>query len=710
MFTETKKSMQWGEETLTLETGKIARQADGSVIATVGETSVMANVTFAKEPKPGLDFFPLTVHYQEKYYAAGKVPGGFFKREARPSEKETLTARLIDRPIRPLFVPGFKHETLVMCTVLSHDLVNDPDMVAMIATSAALTISGAPFRGPIGGCRVGYADGEYILNPEIDDMHELRNNPEQRLDLVVAATRDAVMMVESEAYELSEEEMLGAVTFAHEQIKPVCDLIVEFAEECAKEPFDFTPPDYSELFAVVKAAGEEQMRAAFAIRDKQERTHAISAAKEAIKAQLTEEQLEDANLGAALKKLESGVLRGDVVKNGNRIDGRRLDEIRPIACETGLLPRTHGSALFTRGETQGLVVTTLGTGDDEQFVDALHGNFKSNFLLHYNFPPYSVGEAGRVGPPGRREIGHGKLAWRALQAVLPPATDFPYTIRLVSEITESNGSSSMASVCGGSLSMMDAGVPLKTSVAGVAMGLVLEEDGSYAVLSDILGDEDHLGDMDFKVAGTAEGITSLQMDIKVAGITPEIMRVALAQAREGRMHILGEMDKALSGANEFSVHAPRIETMQIPTDKIREVIGSGGKVIREIVEVSGAKVDINDEGTIKIASPNGDAIQKAYDMIHSIVAEPEEGKIYKGTVVKIVDFGAFVNFFGKRDGLVHVSQIENRRLNHPSDVLKEGQEVWVKLLGFDDRGKVRLSMKVVDQETGEEAQSEETAD
>jgi polyribonucleotide nucleotidyltransferase len=710
MFTETKKSMQWGEETLTLETGKVARQADGSVIATLGETSVMANVTFAKEPKPGMDFFPLTVHYQEKYYAAGKVPGGFFKREARPSEKETLTARLIDRPIRPLFVPGFRNETLVMCTVLSHDLVNDPDIVAMIATSAALTISGAPFRGPIGGCRVGFVDGDYILNPEIDDMHDLRNNPEQRLDLVVAGTRDAVMMVESEAYELSEEEMLGAVTFAHEQIKPVCDLIVEFAEECAKEPFDFTPPDYSALYEVVKAAGEEQMRAAFAIRDKQERTHAISAAKEAIKAQLSEEQLEDANLGSALKKLESVVLRGDVVKNGNRIDGRRLDEIRPIVCETGLLPRTHGSSLFTRGETQALVVTTLGTGDDEQFVDALHGNFKSNFLLHYNFPPYSVGEAGRVGPPGRREIGHGKLAWRALQAVLPPATDFPYTIRLVSEITESNGSSSMASVCGGSLSMMDAGVPLKTSVAGVAMGLVLEEDGSYAVLLDILGDEDHLGDMDFKVAGTSEGITSLQMDIKVAGITPEIMRVALAQAKEGRMHILGEMDKALSGANEFSVHAPRIETMQIPTDKIREVIGSGGKVIREIVEVSGAKVDINDEGIIKIASPNGDAIQKAYDMIYSIVAEPEEGKVYKGTVVKIVDFGAFVNFFGKRDGLVHVSQIENRRLNHPSDVLKEGQEVWVKLLGFDDRGKVRLSMKVVDQETGEEMKKEEAAD
>ena len=710
MFNITRKSIEWGHDTLTLETGKIARQADGAVVATYGETSVLAAVVYEKKPKEGLDFFPLTVHYQEKYYAAGKVPGGFFKREARPTEKETLTARLIDRPIRPLFVPGFKNETLVMCTVLSHDLVNDPDIVAMIATSAALTISGAPFRGPIAGCRVGFSDGEYILNPEIDDMHDLRNNPEQRLDLIVAGTKDAVMMVESEAYELTEEEMLGAVTFAHEQIQPVCDLIVSLAEDCAKEPFDFTPPDYSDLYAAVKAAGEDQMRAAFAIRDKQERTHAISAAKDAIKAQLSEEQLEDGNLGSAMKKLESVVLRGDVVKNGNRIDGRRLDEIRPIVCETGLLPRTHGSALFTRGETQGLVVTTLGTGDDEQFIDALHGNFKSNFLLHYNFPPYSVGEAGRVGPPGRREIGHGKLAWRALQAVLPPATDFPYTIRLVSEITESNGSSSMASVCGGSLSMMDAGVPLKTSVAGVAMGLVLEEDGEFAILSDILGDEDHLGDMDFKVAGTAEGITSLQMDIKVAGITPEIMKQALEQAKAGRMHILGEMDKALSGAADFSIHAPRIETMQVPTDKIREVIGSGGKVIREIVEVSGAKVDINDEGIIKIASPNGESIKKAYDMIWSIVAEPEEGKIYDGKVVKIVDFGAFVNFFGKRDGLVHVSQIENRRLNHPSDVLKEGQDVKVKLLGFDDRGKVRLSMKMVDQETGEEITKEDAAE
>ena len=710
MFNETKKSMQWGEETLTLETGKVARQADGSVIATLGETSVMANVTFAKEQKPGQDFFPLTVHYNEKYYAAGKIPGGFFKREARPTEKETLTSRLIDRPIRPLFAPGFKNEVLVICTVLSHDLVNDPDVVAMIAASAALTLSGAPFMGPIAGCRVGYEGGEYVLNPEIDDMHKLRENVDQRLDLVVAGTKDAVMMVESEAYELTEEEMLGAVNFAHQQIQPVIDLIIDLAEDAAKEPFDFQAPDYSALYDAVKAAGEQKMRDAYAITDKQERTNAVAKVKEDIKAGLTEEQLEDENLGSALKKLESAVLRGDVVKSGKRIDGRRTDEVRPILAETGILPRTHGSALFTRGETQGLVITTLGTGDDEQMIDALQGTYRSNFLLHYNFPPYSVGEVGRVGPPGRREIGHGKLAWRALQAVLPAATDFPYTIRVVSEITESNGSSSMASVCGGSLSMMDAGVPLKSAVAGVAMGLVLEDSGEYAILTDILGDEDHLGDMDFKVAGTADGITSLQMDIKVAGITPEIMEKALEQARHGRLHILGEMNKALSEASGFSEHAPRIETMQIPTDKIREVIGSGGKVIREIVETSGAKVDINDDGIIKIASANGEAIQKAYDMIHSIVAEPEEGKIYKGTVVKIVDFGAFVNFFGKRDGLVHVSQIENRRLNHPSDVLKEGQEVWVKLLGFDDRGKVRLSMKVVDQETGQEAKAEEEAE
>ncbi len=707
MFNVTKKQMQWGEETLTLETGKVARQADGSVIATLGETSVMANVTYARQQKPGQDFFPLTVHYNEKYYAAGKIPGGFFKREARPTEKETLTSRLIDRPIRPLFAPGFKNEVLVMCTVLSHDLVNDPDMVAMIAASAALTLSGAPFMGPIAGCRVGYEGGEYVLNPDIEDMHDLRSKPEQRLDLVVAGTKDAVMMVESEAYELTEEEMLGAVNFAHEQIQPVIDLIIDLAEDAAKEPFDFTPPDYSALYDRVKSLGEKKMRAAFAITDKQERTTAIADARAEVITQLNEEEQLDPNLGSAFKKLESSILRGDVVKGGQRIDGRATTEVRPIEAETGFLPRTHGSALFTRGETQGLVITTLGTGDDEQMIDALQGTYRSNFLLHYNFPPYSVGEVGRVGPPGRREIGHGKLAWRALQAVLPATTDFPYTIRLVSEITESNGSSSMASVCGGSLSMMDAGVPLKAPVAGVAMGLILEEDGSYAILTDILGDEDHLGDMDFKVAGTEAGITSLQMDIKVAGITPEIMQKALAQAKDGRLHILGEMNKALSETAEFSQHAPRIETMQIPTDKIREVIGSGGKVIREIVETSGAKVDVNDDGVIKIASPNGEAIQRAYDMIYSIVAEPEEGKVYKGTVVKIVDFGAFVNFFGKRDGLVHVSQIENRRLNHPSDVLKEGQEVWVKLLGFDDRGKVRLSMKVVDQETGKEVEPEQ---
>jgi polyribonucleotide nucleotidyltransferase len=706
MFNITKKSIQWGQETLTLETGRVARQADGSVIATLGETSVMANVTFAKSAKPGQDFFPLTVHYQERTYAAGKIPGGFFKREGRPSEKETLTSRLIDRPIRPLFVEGFRNEVLVVATVLSHDLVNEPDIVAMIAASAALTISGVPFMGPIAAARVGFSNGEYVLNPDCDDMVKLRDNPEQRLDLVVAGTADAVMMVESEAYELSEAEMLGAVKFAHESIQPVIGLIIDFAEECAKEPFDFDAPDYSAILSRIKALGETQMRAAFGIKDKQDRVNAISEARAAIKAQLNEEELADPQLDTAMKKLEASILRGDVINGAPRIDGRSTTDIRPITCETSVLPRTHGSALFTRGETQSLCVATLGTGDDEQFVDALTGTYKANFLLHYNFPPYSVGEVGRMGSPGRREIGHGKLAWRALQAVLPAATDFPYTIRMVSEITESNGSSSMATVCGGSLSMMDAGVPLKAPVAGVAMGLILEDDGKFAVLTDILGDEDHLGDMDFKVAGTENGITSLQMDIKVSGITFEIMEQALAQAKDGRMHILGEMAKSLTSANAFSQYAPKIETMTIPTDKIREVIGSGGKVIREIVEVSGAKVDINDDGTIKIASNDQVAIKKAYDMIYSIVAEPEVGQIYTGTVVKIVDFGAFVNFFGKRDGLVHVSQIANKRLNHPSDMLKEGQEVKVKLLGFDDRGKVRLAMKMVDQETGEEIAAE----
>ena len=702
MFNVTKKSIQWGSETLTLETGKVARQADGSVIATLGETSVMANVTFARAAKPGQDFFPLTVHYQEKYYAAGKIPGGFFKREARPSEKETLTSRLIDRPIRPLFVEGFRNEVLVMATVLSHDLVNEPDIVAMIAASAALTISGVPFMGPIGAARVGFVNGEYVLNPDVDAMQKLRTNPEQRLDLVVAGTRDAVMMVESEAYELTEAEMLGAVKFGHAQMQPAIDLILDFAEDCARDPFDFTPPDYSALAARVKTLGEAQMRSAFAIRDKQARSNAIEDAIHAVKDALTDDERADPNLWPALKSLESAILRGDIISGGARIDGRDTRTVRPIVSETGVLPRTHGSALFTRGETQALVVTTLGTGEDEQIIDALHGNSRSNFLLHYNFPPYSVGEVGRVGSPGRREIGHGKLAWRALQAVLPAPTDFPYTIRVVSEITESNGSSSMASVCGGSLSMMDAGVPLKAPVAGVAMGLILEPDGRYAVLTDILGDEDHLGDMDFKVAGTEAGITSLQMDIKVAGITPAIMEQALAQARDGRMHILAEMAKAISAPQGFSEYAPKIETMTIPTDKIREVIGSGGKVIREIVETSGAKVDINDDGVIKIASNDAAAIKRAHDMIWSIVAEPEEGRVYTGRVVKLVDFGAFVNFFGKRDGLVHVSQIAAKRLNHPNEALKEGQEVKVKLLGFDDRGKVRLGMKMVDQETGAE--------
>ncbi len=702
MFNEVRKSIQWGGETLTLETGKVARQADGSVIATLGETSVMANVTFAKSAKPGQDFFPLTVHYQEKYYAAGKIPGGFFKREARPSEKETLVSRLIDRPCRPLFVSGFRNEVLVMATVLSCDLHNDPDIVAMIAASAALTISGVPFMGPIGAARVGFSNGQYVLNPAMDDMTQLRSNPEQRLDLVIAGTKDAVMMVESEAYELTEEEMLGAVKFGHEAMQPVIDLIISLAEVAAKEPYDFSPPDYSALYARVQSVGEAQMRAAFALRDKQERSNAISAAADAIHAALTEEEQADPNLDSAIKKLESSILRGDIINGGARIDGRDNKTVRPIVSETSVLPRTHGSALFTRGETQALVVTTLGTGEDEQIIDALNGNYRSNFLLHYNFPPYSVGEVGRVGSPGRREIGHGKLAWRALQAVLPAPTDFPYTIRVVSEITESNGSSSMASVCGGSLSMMDAGVPLKAPVAGVAMGLILEEDGRWAVLTDILGDEDHLGDMDFKVAGTSSGITSLQMDIKVAGITPAIMEQALAQAKDGRMHILGEMAKSISAPKGFSEYAPKIETLTIPTDKIREVIGSGGKVIREIVETSGAKVDINDDGVIKIASSDAAAIKKAYDMIWSIVAEPEEGQIYTGKVVKLVDFGAFVNFFGKRDGLVHVSQIASKRLNHPNEILKEGQEVKVKLLGFDERGKVRLGMKMVDQETGAE--------
>ena len=701
MLKAIKKTITWGHEKLTLETGKIARQADSSVIATYGETVVMANVVYAKEAKAGQDFFPLTVNYQEKYYAAGKIPGGFFKREARPTEKETLTSRLIDRPIRPLFVDGFKNEVQVTCTVLSHDGENDPDIIAMIAASAALTLSGAPFLGPIGAARIGFVDDSYVLNPSIEDMDNIRENSKQRLDLVVAGTQDAVMMVESEAYELSEKEMLGAVKFGHEQMQKVIELIIGLAEKTAKEPYNFVPLNNDELINKIKSLGEKDIIKAFSIPDKQERQNALSEVKQNVLNNLSDEELENEELESCFKKIESTVVRSNILKNGKRIDGRKLDKVRNIETETRFLPRTHGSSLFTRGETQAIVVTTLGTGDDEQIIDALHGEGRSKFLLHYNFPPYSVGETGRAAGPGRREIGHGKLAWRALQAVLPKNSDFPYTIRIVSEITESNGSSSMATVCGASLSMMDAGVPLKSAVAGVAMGLILEGK-EYAVLTDILGDEDHLGDMDFKVAGTSEGITSLQMDIKVAGITPEIMEKALEQANKGRIHILEEMSKSISEAGEFSKYAPKIETLKIATDKIREVIGSGGKVIREIVEVSGAKVDVNDEGVIKIASNDSDKINKALELIKSIVDEPEVGKIYNGKIVKLMEFGAFVNFFGKKDGLVHVSQISTERVAHPKDLLKEGQQVKVKLIGFDDRGKVRLSMKTVDQKTGDE--------
>ena len=697
MFDIVRKELDWGGVRLVLETGRMARQADGAVLVTFGETTVLCTAVFNKSVKPGVDFFPLTVNYQEKYYAAGKIPGGFFKREAKPSEKETLVSRLIDRPIRPLFAEGFYNETQVVATVLSHDLENDPDVAAMVGASAALTLSGAPFLGPIAGARVGFIGGEFKLNPTVAELKD------SKLDLVVAGTDKAVMMVESEASELSEEQMLGAVVFGHEQMQSVIDLIIDLAEEAAKEPFAFTAPDKSALLLKAKGLIGADLAKAFSTVVKQDRRNQIDVAKQKLIAGLTEEEAADTlAVQGAFKQLESDVVRGRILDEGRRIDGRDLVTVRPIVAEAGVLPRTHGSALFTRGETQALAVITLGTGDDEQIMDALEGEYRERFLLHYNFPPFSVGEAGRMGAPGRREIGHGKLAWRALRPMLPAATDFPYTIRLVSEILESNGSSSMATVCGGSLAMMDAGVPLKRPVAGVAMGLVLEGE-RFAVLTDILGDEDHLGDMDFKVAGTSEGVTSLQMDIKVAGITPAIMKQALAQARDGRLHILGEMSKALSsGRAEFSAHAPRIEVIQIPVDKIREVIGSGGKVIREIVEQSGAKIDIGDDGVVKIASANADSIQKAKDRILGIAAEPELGKIYEGKVVKVMEFGAFVNFFGPRDGLVHVSQMTPERNAKPSDIVKEGDIVKVKLMGFDERGKVRLSMKAVDQTTGAE--------
>ncbi|NEX94337.1 polyribonucleotide nucleotidyltransferase [Caulobacter sp. 17J65-9] len=702
MFDIKRKTIEWAGRPLTLETGRVARQADGAVLATYGETTVLATAVFGKAPKPGIDFFPLTVNYQEKTFAAGKIPGGYFKREGRPTEKETLVSRLIDRPIRPLFVKGFKHEVQVVVTVLSHDLENDPDVVGMVAASAALTLSGVPFMGPIGAARVGVIDGQMVLNPTLEQMTE------SKLDLVVAGTQDALMMVESEAKELPEETMLEALMFAHRGFQPVIDAIIELAEHAAKEPFDFQPEPTDHIEAAIRDLVGAELRAAYGLTQKAERRAGIDAAKKRavealVKSEANPEGFDPTKFGSAFKEVEANVLRRDIIENGRRVDGRPVDKVRQIVSEVSVLPRTHGSALFTRGETQALVVATLGTGEDEQWIDALEGTYKERFLLHYNFPPYSVGETGRMGSPGRREIGHGKLAWRAIRPMLPAADEFPYTVRLVSEITESNGSSSMATVCGSSLALMDAGVPLKRPVSGIAMGLILEPSGEYAVLSDILGDEDHLGDMDFKVAGTEVGVTSLQMDIKVPGITEEIMRKALTQANAGRLHILNEMAQAMTAPRaELGEFAPKIETIKIPTDKIREVIGSGGKVIREIVEKTGAKVDIADDGTIKIAASEQSKIDAARDWIKSIASEPEVGTIYTGKVVKVVDFGAFVNFFGAKDGLVHISQLAPHKVAKTTDVVNEGDTVKVKFLGMDDRGKTKLSMKVVDQETGED--------
>uniref|UniRef100_UPI00140E95A1 polyribonucleotide nucleotidyltransferase n=1 Tax=Altererythrobacter segetis TaxID=1104773 RepID=UPI00140E95A1 len=697
MFDTQTVSLEWGGKTLTLETGRIARQADGAVLATYGETVVLCAVTAAKSVKEGQDFFPLTVHYQEKFSAAGRIPGGFFKRERGATEKETLTSRLIDRPIRPLFPEGFYNEINVIAQVLSYDGESEPDIVAMIAASAALTLSGVPFMGPIGGCRVGFKDGEYQLNPSIAEVAE------GRLDLVVAATHDAVMMVESEAKELTEEEMLGAVMFAHDESKKVVKAIIQLAEKAAKDPWDLNTDDNSAMKAEIKKLVGDDIAKAYKLTDKSARSNALNEARAKVKAAYADQDGQTAMTANKLtKKVEADIVRGAILKDGSRIDGRKLDQVRPIEAMVGFLPRTHGSALFTRGETQAICTTTLGTKDSEQMIDGLGGLSYQRFMLHYNFPPYSVGEVGRFGAPGRREIGHGKLAWRALHPMLPSHDDFPYTIRILSDITESNGSSSMATVCGGCLAMMDAGVPIERPVSGIAMGLILEGK-DFAVLSDILGDEDHLGDMDFKVAGTEAGITSLQMDIKIAGITKEIMAKALEQAKAGRAHILGEMKKALGSArSELSAHAPRIETIQIDKSKIRDIIGTGGKVIREIVAETGAKVDIDDEGVIKISSSDIAQIEAAKKWILGIVEEPEVGKIYNGKVVNIVDFGAFVNFMGGKDGLVHVSEMRNERVEKPTDVVSEGQEVKVKVLEVDPRGKVRLSMRVVDQETGAE--------
>ena len=699
MFEVFKKEIEWGGRMLTLETGKIARQADGAIMATLGETTVLCTAVAASSAKPGQDFFPLTVNYQEKTFAAGKIPGGFFKREGRPSEKETLTSRLIDRPIRPLFPAGFKCETQVITTVLSHDMENDPDIVAMIGASAALTISGIPFFGPIGAARVGMIDGEYVLNPSLSQMKD------SNLDLVVAGTREGVLMVESEASELDENIMLGAVNFGHEAMQTVIDAIISLAEVAAKDPRPL-PEEPAEADAISKAFKSfgKPLAEAYKIADKTSRQAAIAEIKAEAMAKLDEDT--DSVLAMDLfKKLEADTVRGAILKTSKRIDGRDLSTVRPIVAEVGVLPRTHGSALFTRGETQALAVATLGTGQDEQIIDALEGEYRQDFMLHYNFPPYSVGEAGRVGSPGRREVGHGKLAWRAVNPVRPPRDEFPYTVRVVSEVTESNGSSSMATVCGTSLAMMDAGVPLPRPVAGIAMGLIKEGD-KFAVLSDILGDEDHLGDMDFKVAGTSEGITALQMDIKITSITPAIMEQALDQAKGGRLHILGEMNKALGHARDsLADTAPKITTMTIPVDKIRDIIGPGGKMIREICETTGAKIDIEDDGTVKIAASDTASGDAAYKRIHDIVAEPELNVIYDGKVVKTVDFGAFVNFMGARDGLVHISELQEGRTGKTTDVVQEGDMVKVKVIGSDDRGKIKLSMKRVNQETGEDLEA-----
>ncbi len=696
MFQITRKEINWGGRKLVLETGRMARQADGAVLASYGDTVVLCTAVANKAPRPGIDFFPLTVNYQEKTFAAGKIPGGFFKREGRPSEKETLVSRLIDRPIRPLFAEGFRNETQVVCTVLSHDMENDPDIVAMIGASAALTISGIPFMGPIGAARVGYIAGEYRLNPQIDEMSS------SDLDLVVAGTQEGVLMVESEAKELPEDIMLGAVMFGHQQFQPVIDAIIELAERCAKDPWPMPeiPAEVQSVTEKLKAAVWDDLRAAYGEMQKQARYEKIGAAKQKALALVAENPAEAAVAPGVFKELESELVRGMILDTGRRIDGRDTRTVRPIRAEVGVLPRTHGSALFTRGETQALATATLGTGEDEQIIDALEGEYREHFMLHYNFPPYSVGEAGRMGSPGRREIGHGKLAWRAVRPILPAKDKFPYTIRVVSEITESNGSSSMATVCGSVLALMDAGVPLTRPVAGIAMGLI-KEDRGVAVLSDILGDEDHLGDMDFKVAGSEVGVTSLQMDLKITSINEAIMKQALEQARDGRLHILAEMAKGLTAPRtEISRNAPRITTFTIPKDKIREVIGTGGKVIREITETTGVKIDIEDDGTVKVAAVDSDAGQRAVDWIKGIVAEPEVGHIYTGKVVKVMDFGAFVNFMGTRDGLVHISELAPRRVEKTGDVVKLGDVVKVKLLGFDDRGKVKLSMKRVDQATG----------